>query len=291
LDTITHGLFGLTIYGVLVKKEMTPAEKRALLFTSVIASQAPDSDVVAGLTATGEMMKQMWHRGVTHSLFLVPVWGAVFYWLSALIFNVRRRLLFFTACLAAWVHITSDLSNAWGTGYLEPLSSKRFSLGTIPIVDFVYWSAFLAGLLLTWFKKSWDPRKIWRGVALVMAVHFLLQTGQGLWIEHQASKRYDRVELAATFIPWQFRVIGKKGNRVEISTASIWSGTHPEVTLVSDEKADLSPLFAANPKARVLYEWAPFVVVVNDENRLGIYDPRFWRDGESFLAEYIEKRK
>ncbi|SNS40315.1 hypothetical protein SAMN05446037_100999 [Anaerovirgula multivorans] len=32
---------------------------------------------------------------------------------------------------------------------------------------------------------------------------------------------------------------------------------------------------------------ALFVVVVEDDKRLGIYDPRFYRNGESFLFQYI----
>jgi inner membrane protein len=61
-------------------------------------------------------------------------------------------------------------------------------------------------------------------------------------------------------------------------------------TLVSQEQADLEPLFARNPAARTLMEWSPFVVIVDDGQRLGVYDPRFYRNGESFLFEYLEKK-
>lgn len=61
------------------------------------------------------------------------------------------------------------------------------------------------------------------------------------------------------------------------------------MTLHSDIDADLQPLFEKNPEAKTLVEWAPFVVVVNDDKILGVFDPRFYRNGESFLFESIEK--
>lgn len=61
------------------------------------------------------------------------------------------------------------------------------------------------------------------------------------------------------------------------------------VTLTSAEEADLEPLFTANPAAKTLVEWSPFVVIVDEEDHLGVYDPRFYRSGESFLYEYFER--
>ncbi|QRG65865.1 hypothetical protein [Brevibacillus choshinensis] len=56
------------------------------------------------------------------------------------------------------------------------------------------------------------------------------------------------------------------------------------------DHANLYSLFHGNPKAQALYEWAPFVVVIDNEETLGIYDPRFYRNRESFLHESISKK-
>lgn len=74
MDTITHTLFGLTLYGAIDKSKMDQSHKRALLFTTLVGSHIPDSDVVVNLTETGRIMQQMWHRGLTHSFFLIPIW-------------------------------------------------------------------------------------------------------------------------------------------------------------------------------------------------------------------------
>ncbi|MFC4769870.1 hypothetical protein [Effusibacillus consociatus] len=54
----------------------------------------------------------------------------------------------------------------------------------------------------------------------------------------------------------------------------------------SKEDADLERLFALNPEVKTLYQWSSFVVVVDNEAKLGIFDPCFYRNGESFLFEY-----
>ncbi|WP_342754682.1 hypothetical protein [Bacillus sp. PK3_68] len=59
--------------------------------------------------------------------------------------------------------------------------------------------------------------------------------------------------------------------------------------LFSNKDAALDYLFSQRPEAKTLYEWSPFVALVDDGKVLGLYDPRFYRDGQSFLFEYIEK--
>lgn len=289
MDTLTHGLFGLTIYGAQNKEKMTSTEKKALFFTALVASEIPDIDVVAGFTETGRIMEQMWHRGLTHSIFLAPLWALLIYGISRWLFKAKAGRFFWTALLAVWIHITSDAFNSWGTGLLEPFSSARFTAGTIPIIDLVIWVLFLAGLIGSRLFKHQPAHRIFKIVALCMFLHFSVQSAQGLWLQHQMKSHYDRVELSASFIPWHFDLIGKKDNKVEIKSVSLWSEPKPKRTLVSSDRSDLTRLFAENPKARVLYEWSPFVVIVDNSRRLGIYDPRFYRNGESFLAEYIHK--
>jgi inner membrane protein len=291
MDTITHTLFGLVLYGAVDKEEWTKPGKRALLFTAVLGSQAPDIDIVSALWDTAGRY-QMWHRGLTHSIFLVPVWAAVIFLLAKLLWkrHVKGRL-FGVGLLAVFIHDTSDLFNAWGTGYLEPFSVMRVTFGTIPIVDPLFWMIMLGGYLFVRFRrKGLAGHRVYRIVWVIMALHVLLQSVQGYALYHQAADRYEQVALSADFVPGRFTVIGKQGPEVVLEKGSVF-GLKPEVRLESVEKADLEALFVANPKARTLYEWSPFVVVVDDGERLGVYDPRFYRNGQSFLFEYMEHGK
>ncbi|NHN29366.1 metal-dependent hydrolase [Paenibacillus agricola] len=289
MDTITHTLFGLTMYAAIDKRNCSPHEKRALFVTAVGGSQIPDIDIVSALWDTGGRY-QMWHRGLTHSVFLVPVWAALLVALNWLLFKVGGWRLFGLGVLAVLIHDTSDLFNAWGTGYLEPFSPMRITFGTIPIVDFMLWAIMIGGLLYVKLRKPLKAYRVYRIVGLLLLCHFLVQSLQGYVLHQQYGSQYDQLALSAGFIPGQFQLIGKKDGKVEISAATVFTQPKLQATLESKDQTDLSLLFAKNPKARTLHEWAPFVVIVDDGKQLAIYDPRFYRKGQqSFLYEFMDK--
>jgi inner membrane protein len=287
MDTITHTLFGLTLYGAIDKREMSKKMQQATLFTAIGASQIPDIDVISQLW-DHEGMYQMWHRGITHSLFMMPIWAFLFMALSFIFFKVKSWRLFFLALLAVFIHSTSDLFNAWGTGYFEPFSQKRITFGTIPIIDFVIWFVIFTAFFM---RKRWrySRHQLYRFAWGLIALHFIIQSVQGYVLYQRYSKQYDQLTLSANFLPWHFDVIGKNGATVHIISDSLFGKAERKYTLHSNENADLDTLFKKRPEAKTLYEWAPFVVIVDDNKKLGIYDPRFYRNGQSFLFEYIEK--
>jgi inner membrane protein len=293
MDSVTHTLFGLTTYGAVNKEKMNKDTRRALLFTTLVGSHIPDIDVISSWWDT-EGMYQMWHRGITHSIFLVPVWALLIMGMCYLFWRVKDRKIFYIAMLSVFIHITIDLFNAWGTGYLEPFSSMRITFGTIPIIDFVIWSIMLFGFVMTHIKKvKWlrnvASHNVYKVVGLLLLMHVLIQSAQGYIIYQAMEDRYEQHALSASFVPWHFTVIGKNGAQIELSDVTLWSEAELKHELTSSEEADLDTLFQQNPKARTLYEWSPFVVIVDDNEKLGVYDPRFYRGGQSFLFEYIEK--
>lgn len=289
MDSVTHTLFGLTLYGAVDKSTMTKNEKRALLVTALAGSQIPDMDVISSWwDTTGRY--QMWHRGITHSLFMVPVWGAFIAGSVRALFGVRGWFWVLFAMLAVWIHNTSDIFNAWGTGYFEPFSSARLTLGTIPIVDVVFWLIMATGFLLARSGRGrFRAHRVFRIVWVLMAVHVLAQSVQGTMLVNSLKADFEQTVLTADFIPGVFTVVGKRDGEVQLLRGSVWSEWQTVAILESREDTDLQPLFAKNPKAETLFEWSPFVVIVNDEERVGLYDPRFYRNGESFLYEFVEK--
>ena len=262
--------------------------KRALLFSSLTASQIPDIDVVANITATGRVMEQMWHRGLTHSFFLVPIWAVLIYGVAYLIWKRKDRMIFYLAFLNVFIHNASDSLNAWGTGVFEPISQIRLSFGVISIVDFFIWSVMLVGFFLVRMKKNLPRHLVWKVVWLIIVLHVTLQSVQGYLLLNEAKGQYQEVALSAGFVPGHFLLIGKENEIVTIYDVAIWREKEVRETLYSQEEADLELLFDKNPKAEVLKQWSPFVVIVETDQKLGIYDPRFYRNGESFLFEYIE---
>jgi inner membrane protein len=247
VDTVTHTLFGLGLYNAVKKEECSKREKYALFFTTIVGSQIPDIDIVSKLWDT-EGMYQMWHRGITHSIFLAPIWALIIYLLVIALFKVKHPRYFFIGMLAVAIHNSSDVLNAWGTGYFEPLSNVRLTLGTIPIIDFVIWTIFLVAFILKRFSKL-ATEQIFRLAWVAIVLHMFIQTGQGMLLINDVKTEYEQVALSADFIPGQYTIIGKNGHEVDIGLASLWSGFDIHTTLYSDEEADLDPLFSKMPEA------------------------------------------
>lgn len=207
MDTITHTLFGLSLYGATRKERFSTPEKRALLFTAVVGSQIPDFDVISVLWDTNGMY-QMWHRGITHSLFFVPVWACLLWLICRWKWGIKDRKFLYIGMLAVFIHDTSDIFNAWGTGYFEPLSSTRLTFGVIPIIDIVFWLTMLTGYILVKWKR-YAPSFVFKTVWTVMAAHVLIQSAIGYAVYHSVKADYEKVTLAADFIPWHFKAFGK----------------------------------------------------------------------------------
>ncbi|MDA5559802.1 metal-dependent hydrolase [Exiguobacterium sp. MMG028] len=286
MDTITHTLFGLTLYGAADKRDLQQHEKRALFVTTLVGSQIPDSDVISRLWDT-EGMYQMWHRGITHSIFLVPLFALLIYILVRLLFRVTDIRYFWWALLSVFIHNTSDLFNAWGTGYFEPISDVRITFGVIPIVDFVYWGIFLVAWLVA--RKQEVRYKTYRYAWSALVLYVAIQSAQGAYLYQVYADEHDEVALSASFIPTQFTVITKTGENVSLYNDSIYQKATLEYNLTSNEQVSLEPLFEANQEAHTLTKWSPFVVIVANEERLGVFDPRFYDGESSFLYEYIER--
>lgn len=289
MDTITHTLFGLALYGTIDKTQMDNSTKRAYLTTTVGASLIPDIDVISRLWDT-EGLYQMWHRGITHSVFLTPFWALLFFLIARYIFQTKDIRIILLGWIAVFIHDTSDLFNAWGTGYLEPFSSIRITFGTIPIVDLVFWIILATAFLFSRKNSGRSPfyyKMAWAFICL----HIVIQTTQGYLIHHEYKKDFNQVALSADFIPWNFSVITKDKNEVKIFKDNLFLEKKMTYALESSDDADLEELFTQKPEAKTLMEWSPFVVIIDDGNRVGVYDPRFYRNGQSFLFEYLEKNQ
>ena len=289
MDSITHTLFGVGLYHGIKKEDMSKKERYVLLFTCIGASQIPDIDVVSQLWDQNGQY-QMWHRGITHSIFLAPVWALLFAGISRIVFGIRGNRPFLISLLAVFIHITSDLLNAWGTGYFEPFSSVRLTAGTVPIIDFVIWIIFALAFVVARLYPVYKRTRIFRIAWTLIALHVAVQSVQGYVLYEKYQDKYEQVALSARFLPWHFTVVGKGTHHVDLINDSLFSKAHLVERLDSSDSTDLAPLFAANPKAKTLYDWSPFVVVEDNSDRIGIYDPRFYRNGASFLAEYMEQK-
>src|SRR5688572_15239447 len=129
MDTLTHGIVGALIGKAFFADDAPdPSSWRArpqnpgrvAILASTLGAVVPDIDVFAGPLAHNQLAMLTWHRSVTHSLVMLPVWAVV---LAVLTGAVARRfrwpappttVLILIYALSISSHIFLDLITSFG---------------------------------------------------------------------------------------------------------------------------------------------------------------------------------
>jgi inner membrane protein len=136
------------------------------------AAGAPDLDFV--IRYAGPVAYLEHHRGVTHSVLLLPLWALALSWVLAVILREPRgwRALYGVTALCLAAHIVGDVITSFGTMVFAPFSDWRAAIGTTFIIDLWFTGIILAGLLASLaFRRSRMPA-VAAGVVLVGYVAF-----------------------------------------------------------------------------------------------------------------------
>ncbi len=131
------------------------------LAAGFLACAAPDLDFVISYAGPVAYLEQ--HRGVTHSLLLLPLWALLLSWVLAKLLREPGgwRAFYGITALALAAHILGDWITGFGTMLLAPLSTWRAALGATFIIDLWFSGIILAGLALSFvFRKSRAPAMI-----------------------------------------------------------------------------------------------------------------------------------
>lgn len=152
MDNLTHSLFGLTL-------AQTPLRRagRGATVTLLLASNAPDSDIVVAMTRGGAAYLAA-HRGSSHGplgviglafVAAALVYGGFRWWEWAT--QARGRLrssrasflsLVGLALIGTLAHVLMDLPTPYGTRSLSPFDRTWYTIDWMPIID-----PYLLGLL------------------------------------------------------------------------------------------------------------------------------------------------
>jgi len=165
VDPLTHALSG-----ALLARAVSPSADRAAsddaisgesrlfgprvplhqaLIVGLTAGVFPDVDIVLRLVSDLTYLRG--HRGVTHSLLVLPFWSLLIGGLFALLFRRRDawRRYSWLAVGGIAIHIAGDWITQFGTLLLAPLSNARFGLGSVFIIDLVLTGIIVAGLAVS----------------------------------------------------------------------------------------------------------------------------------------------
>lgn len=160
MDTLTHALSG-----ALLARATAPDPAKARISTvarvgaGFLAAAFPDIDFL--LAYVSPVAYLTGHRGVTHSLLLLPIWTVLLAWILAKIDRGKAttwRDYLGVCALGVGAHIVGDLITSFGTMIYAPLSDARVAWNTTFIIDLWFSGIIVAGLLgsLVW-RRSRAP--------------------------------------------------------------------------------------------------------------------------------------
>jgi len=180
MDTITHGIVGALVGKALFAGRDVPAlsrdrtqscaqsspTARAAIVACTIGSIFPDIDIFAGELARNPLAIMEWHRNITHSLVMLPVWAAL---LAAASIPIARWLrwktpsfpgLFLIYAIGLGTHVFLDVATNFGTMVWSPLDYSRVAWDWLFILDLTLTSLALVPQFAAWCYR--EPQKFWR---------------------------------------------------------------------------------------------------------------------------------
>jgi membrane-bound metal-dependent hydrolase YbcI (DUF457 family) len=166
MDTITHAFAGALLGKALftTRRSEAPAEfspqSRLLITAATIGSIFPDVDFFYQFVSRDNLAILKYHRYITHSLVLLPLWAVG---IALLLRWGARRLgiappSFGSTALAAAFglasHILLDVVTAFGTMMWSPLSNRRIQWDTMFVLDFTLSALLLAPQMASWAHRD-----------------------------------------------------------------------------------------------------------------------------------------
>mgnify|MGYP001026931706 CR=1 FL=1 len=148
MDPLTHIAAGVSLSRLIHSPAPRVAAAAAVGFALL-----PDLDFVLLFVDRVSYLRH--HRGLTHSLFALPVW-ALLGGLVAWRLGGRRwftpTVLVGLAVLAS--HLLLDAATSYGTQLLSPFTRQKFTLDLLFIIDLYLWLILAPGLITGWMRRA-----------------------------------------------------------------------------------------------------------------------------------------
>lgn len=276
MDILTHGMSGL-----LTGRAVTRSFGKATVAASVIGALAPDLDLLA---VVGDPLASLTvHRLATHSL---AGGGALALATGGLIRLVAGGSLWRLVGLASlgWVsHVLLDLFTPSGVPLLWPLDERRWTVGSIHLLDPAVTAVIGAGLLgAWWWQPGWRPaRASLVGLLGYLAVSVAVMNGvEARWARALGERGVTISRLAVVpAFPGPLRWIGVAEGPSGILLARFW---------VWDVHASGAALFEPEPEEPGLAQLDHHPAVRSFLSAARFPWRRTVRDGDRVTVEYHE---
>jgi inner membrane protein len=229
MDTLTHALSGALIARATAPAPADPAalpiDRRVML--GFFAAAFPDIDIVSSLLSPLSYLYH--HRGVTHSLVMLPLWALLFACVCAWIWRSGPgwRAYFGVFAWSIGLHIAGDWITSFGTMVFAPFSDMRVALSTTFIIDLWFTGIIVAGLLLSVARRRSRAPALAGLAALAAYVAFqfaLQQQAIGLGEAYAQGAGLERPQVTALprpVSPFNWMVIVADAERYHYSLVNL----------------------------------------------------------------------
>ncbi len=183
MDNLTH-----TLTAIAISQTGLNRKTRFATLTLILAGNAPDIDIIAGLKGSIAYLK--YHRGIAHSFVGIIalaflIWGMVC-WLGRRVkpkpgLPLNPRWLLLAALLGTGSHLLLDFTNAYGVRPLLPFSGRWYAWDIMFIVDPLLLAVFILGLGLPWLLRLVSEEMGGRNTRFSSGAIFCLVAMAALW--------------------------------------------------------------------------------------------------------------
>ncbi|MGH9703349.1 MAG: metal-dependent hydrolase [Candidatus Acidiferrales bacterium] len=156
MDTITHLVSGGLLGKAYFSNDRDNFQGRVSILAVTFGSVFPDSDILIEAFSRDPLAIAKIHRGFTHSFIGLPIFAALFAWLTR--WGLRKwgrdcpstGLLFLAYAVGIASHIVLDGMTSFGTRMWMPISNARVAWDLLFIVDFGFSAILLVPQIAAW---------------------------------------------------------------------------------------------------------------------------------------------
>ena len=162
MDPITHGIAGALIG----KGFFSRRHARVAIFAATLGAVFPDVDMIAVYNSKDLFSLMRYHRAFTHSFFGLPLFAALFAWLTRLFIELLAEskskaelrspsffALFLIYSAGIGSHDILDATTYFGTLLWYPISSDRVAWDYLFVVDFTLTALVLLPQAIAWIHN------------------------------------------------------------------------------------------------------------------------------------------
>ncbi len=255
MDSITQAVLGAALQGTLLGRLQG---RRALVYGAALAT-VPDLDVV--IHYADPVSQMTYHRGFSHSIFVLTGVALLLAWLVAWIGQRRRPdagyrwpRLFVAFWLVLVTHPLLDAFTVYGTQLFWPLTLTPLSWAAVFIIDPVYTLPLLMAVAYAFWR---GPGRRARGLMTAALIFSTAYLGFGLAGRMTVEQRFEQALQAQGVAPREVRAMPMAFNNLlwRVLAKTEDGGYYEGVSSLFDrEPPEMHYLSLNTPLAKVLQD-------------------------------------